>query len=700
MSYYIIFLLISFVSNAQNNATLKADSVEVVGNDEGGGEIVANGNVKINTVEYNMHVDSVKFNVSTGAIVGKNNVKMVSDKSKNPIIVYADKVQGNIKSKNFVFDNVFLNAQNVWMHSEKSAMNDGVATLQNVQLTTCKMIEQDTKSKCKIPWYLNIKNVNFDSTTNKVKAKHLVFKLHNVPLMYFPYIAFNVDRGSEGITSASLVNINSQKGFTFDYVRKIGKFGKVTITPEYYFNIPDDDVSNVRSHNVALLYNFNNQDKSFDVKVKIAPNAVYQSQRNSDDAKNRFYIESNGSIVSNSSVIDVKLDVASDNKFKQIYDLSFQNYLQSHISYTKNVKNNILTANSTLYYPITQDNYTSIPSLVSSVENNFYFNTRPLSYNINFNTNVMQFNRHRGDSGTRVYNVLNAKNIYRYKGYDIVVNPNIAVTNYFYYSNGSDNKSNSAIRVLSDLNINIAKNYFYKIRSFAVKVQPTIFLDTNHVYENGNITNEDSVTTYIKDTNVFLQSIFNGIDVVSNNTKVAYGLRINARNRAKHKYKLLFAQRYNSNSGVSHYVGNTSININKVVFNSRFIFSKHLDKILFSNSNINLKLYKNIDFSVRYFLLLKQLQGDVANTLNDVENITYSVKIRKGERNVFAHITNNPKYVGKLQKEENKIVESVFGVGFESDCLTYSVGYKKRLFFNGISDVNLNAVVLNFKVEL
>ncbi|MDA0617556.1 MAG: hypothetical protein O3A66_02415, partial [Proteobacteria bacterium] len=486
-----------------------------------------------------------------------------------------------------------------------------------------------------------------------------------------------------------------------DYIRHTKKYGDFTIRPEFYINSNSTNPELSRGNNIALLHEYTNK-KDFitETQFKIAPNVNIPTSIGlySGEKSNRYYLTTENIKTTANSAFNTNINLASDRFFHQVYNLEFQNYLQSNFTYTNfNQTDRLYKLDATNYNPITEANKNTIPMYISSAVYNKTLTNPKKPYTITSENEVFNFYRVDGTSGVRTTTVLDATKQIQTKLLTIETNPNLRLTNYNYLNNVD--VSNHAQRVVGDINAKFYKPFLYKVGSFVMQTKPILFIDYTTDYTNGVVSNEDSFANFVRDDNVFLRSRYNGIDLVDSGLKTAYGIDLYAQDSKNRKFQLFIAQRYNTEENLSNYVGRAGADLGKLNLSSRFIVDNKTQKFLFSNSNARFEPLSFLEVGLGYFYLDESLQNQEIANITTTENITYSAIIKYNKHRLFFDIIQNPSFIGENDVKTNKLIGISGGIGYESDCLLYRLGMQRRIIFTGTQNITINSVILEFKIS-
>lgn len=725
---FIVFLLCyqySFGNTVQSNetkgnrnGTLKAQTItmkEIPKTNPKQTIITAKGDVFLKGEDFEITTQELSINnvskVANLPIKSKTTYFNLKDNTKS--FIFADKINGYLQNKEFDGENIFLISDAASINAKKANAKKPILHFENATFSTCKMLEVEIGKPCKIPWYGVAKTLDFNEETKILKVKHLVIKIHKVPLFYYPSAKFDLNGEKDGFQNAILVNANGQQGVRINYLKRTTNFGKFLISPEFYFNKGTGNVKNTRGSNISLLHTLDRKIKNYNTKdkteFKIAPNVVTgvstSANANNDTQKStRYYINHKGALFNDTSSIQTNILHASDRSFRQLYNFAFENYLESSVVYDRYKNNSLTSVNAYNYAPITEDNKNIIPSIISSVEHTKFLDKKILKGNAQIKTQLLNFHRMDGLSGTRGYAIFEGIKYIRKNGYEMKISPSTSVLHYLYQNSGNSQSSvySNATRGLVDLNLTFSKTFLQNVSNVVVQTKPILFLDYTLSHTNGKVSNEDSVANYVQDSNVFAKSKFNGLDLVDEGLKIAYGIDVNAKDLKNHKYKILLAQRYNMKTGPSNYVGNVAFDAQKFSTGLRFIMDNKTNKMLSQTAHFTVRPVSFFEYTLSHFFIDKSLQQYDNFSIPTIENITHSVKFNKNHHNIFVTLIQNPRFISSANTEQTskKNVGFITGIGYDSDCLFYKIGIQKNLLFNGKENININTIIFEMKLVI
>jgi len=275
---------------------------------------------------------------------------------------------------------------------------------------------------------------------------------------------------------------------------------------------------------------------------------------------------------------------------------------------------------------------------------------------------------------------------------------------HYTYRNTQNSNIDFAYRAVGDVNTTISQSFSYNIKNYITQIKPMIFLDYTNDQTRGNVINEDSATSFVTDANIFTMSKYNGVDVIDSGLKGAYGLNVQMQNKQNRKFSFFAGQRYNTQSGFSNYVGRANASLNNIQMSSKFIVQSDQAQILLSNSNISIKPFSFITAGVGYFYLDKSLQNQTLSLVNNqtvqtIENITYSGSLNYKNHSIFTNIVQNPRFFSTNNtKPENIITQISGGIGYSSNCLKYKLGAQNQLFFNGTTNMSVTSFIFEISM--
>ncbi len=701
-----------FVCLAQE-ASLKAKTID--GSNVRGekGVIHATGDVEMKNEEIQINSQEIIIHKETKQIILPVESKIIYSGLENKITIFSKTLDGNSETKNVEGTSIKTISDMISYQTAKLKMITPVATFEKIKFSTCQMFEIDKTdpsktTECSVPWNGYASKLVYNTETKQLKARNLFINLHGVPIFYTPYLSVNMNAKKDGFQQFNLVNVGGQQGLTFLYIKKDTKYGDFIVQPELYLS-QDTTKSSLRAHNIKLTHEYKAGafQTNTDFKTTILKtNTPENTGLDSGNKGYRYYLLNNNKYYNKNSSTNAGIQLSSDRFVMQVYDMKYNNYLISNFTYNNYIndgeKNRFYNADATYYKAMTASNQNTIPSFVSSTSYKTMLSKETSKMQVFSNSEILNFQRITGTSGTRASTTLEVNKLFKFKGFEAETKPSLNLYNYT-YRNTQNSNFDFAYRAVGDINTTISQSFSYNINNYITQIKPMIFLDYTTDHTRGSVINEDSATSFVTDANIFTMSKYNGIDVIDSGLKGAYGLNVKMQNKQNRKFSFFAGQRYNTQGGFSNYVGRANASLNKVNMSSKFIIQSDKAQILLSNSDISIEPFPFITAGVGYFYLDKSLQNQTTSFLNQpvqtIENITYSGSLNYKNHSIFANIVQNPKFFsGNNATPQNIITQISGGISYSSNCLKYKLGAQNQLFFNGTTNMSVTSFIFEISM--
>ncbi len=706
---FAVVFSIAFSCMAQE-ASLKAKTIDGSGISGKNGIIHAQGNVEMKNDEIQINSQEIIINKTTKQITLPVPSKIVYSSPKSVMTIFSKTLDGNPETQNISGTGIQTISKIISFQAGKLNNISPVATFEKIKFSTCQMFKIDSTDsnkikECSMPWNGYASKLVYNSETKRLKANNFFINLHGFPIFYTPYLSINTSTKQEGLQQFNLVNVGGQQGLTFMYIKPETKYGSFIFKPELYLSQNTSD-SSIRAHNIKASneYNEDNFSSKTDFKTTLLKtNTLTNSGVDNGTKGFRYYLLNENKYHNENSSANINVQLSSDRFVMQVYDMKYNNYLTSNISYNNYInntsQNRFYSLDTTYYKAMTANNQATIPSLVSSAQYSTMLSKPTSTIQVAAKSEIMNFRRPIGTSGVRAMTGLETIRSLKFKGFEFEAKPSVNLYSYAYKDSASSQITN-AQRAVADINTTISQSFSYNIKNYITQIKPMIFLDYTTEKTRGKITNEDSATSFITDSNIFTTSKYNGIDLVDEGLKGAYGLNIQMQNKANSKFNFFAGQRYNTQSGFSNYVGRVNASLKKVQMTSKFIVNSQNNQTLMSNSSISIQPLPLITAGVGYFYLDKSLRNQMVSTSNQtIENITYSGSLNYKNHSLFANIVQNPLfYSGTTAKSQNIITQVSGGIAYKSDCLNYKLGAQNQLFFNGSKNLSVTSFIFEISM--
>lgn len=203
------------------------------------GESVISGNVKVNEEGREVTADEMRFtrDKTTGKLSTSNLFGSVHLREYGKLIV-AKTGHWDFATKNITLNNTIYRMAtptlsgnlDAWGKSPQIVRNErGVIKLTNATYSTCPANNNS--------WKLWANKVDLDKNTGRGTAENSVLYLHSVPVLYFPYINFPIDkRRKSGFLYPSIGFTDGYFDTSLPYYFNLAPNYDLTVTPRYMSN--------------------------------------------------------------------------------------------------------------------------------------------------------------------------------------------------------------------------------------------------------------------------------------------------------------------------------------------------------------------------------------------------------------------------------------------------------------------------------
>jgi lipopolysaccharide assembly outer membrane protein LptD (OstA) len=209
--FILIVLILAVGLNAQSGKSRKskvkaleaepkiqADNQEITED-----KLIASGNVEIAWEEYRIYADYLEFNPKTKEIIAKGRVSMASSET----VITGEKLRFNLKKKTGEMYDTYGQMPPTIRYTTDKLMQVDNDTLRfkKLHFTSC--------SQCVPRWKITCARGKIKKE-KYIEMKHTIFKIKKIPVFYFPYIRYpvNKDGRATGILIPNIGN-SSIRGF-------------------------------------------------------------------------------------------------------------------------------------------------------------------------------------------------------------------------------------------------------------------------------------------------------------------------------------------------------------------------------------------------------------------------------------------------------------------------------------------------------
>ena len=277
--FLMAFLAPFFIYSTEKSKTglnFKGNKIYIKNLDDGTQVTVFEGKFVATNEDMKATADYAEYNLKTDQAFLKGNVVITRDDIK----WFGPEIRGKLKAKTFEFDD-YLMQKAPWFVKGKSGNRDkdGINYLKYSKLTTCDVRVQ------KIPhWHIGANSVMLNREGD-YKAKHVTFRILNIPVFYLPYLSGNVNDDPN-------LELSQGKKTDWGYWIRIGKKVRHSknFTAKYFVEYREErgwaigdkiEYKNDKFLSDTLLYGLKDSDP------------IYEGMIGGRGFNDRFYVEDN-----------------------------------------------------------------------------------------------------------------------------------------------------------------------------------------------------------------------------------------------------------------------------------------------------------------------------------------------------------------------------------------------------------------------
>ena len=656
------------------------------------GEIIATGNVEIDTPEEKIKAEKIKYNKVKQEIELEKDIKI----NKDNILILAEKGKLDIETNNFkmekssmIFDKkTFINSKKLEKTSPTvyNGTNSSyfVCPVENVDINLSyeelkKRIEKDNDNIFSV----ESKTIEVDNEKKEIKMRNVLFKAKNIPFFYLPYLktsspfikkttSFKIPTfkvlSDYGIGVALKLNTNYKNKFFYNIEATPYTSGSVMLSNSFEYKESEEFLFELD------IYTMFDNNIGADIKNKFKVTARDEGEFNM--FRYAIKLESSGKINDNSEFY-VKYDYFGDRYIQRDYFRGYENFSENNIYYFNvfDDKNNFFKADVLNYQKLREiedvDLYRMpffIPSFRLNYMDSFFKNT--LSYNIDFNNILLS------DTYSLEYfkTNLDFKFNYNYNFFGLDMDIDFNLYNNIYVYEPQLNKKMNNLNTMPEVGLTFKYPILFG-GAFILEPIMQYFYSEEFGYKNFKF-NEDSLESELTIGNIFTANRYSGDDYKENGHRVNYGLKANLSSKFG-IFDFLIAQAYKSTLDFENQILGFYDN-----FSNIFLYGSY--KIDFLNFNYIANVdrnFKNLDnntfsfgISFRYISASLSYTYYAYNPLrNGYENVRhqvgYNMSIRVAK---YWYLYHNFSYDIRVDKMNNLKL----GIGYENNC------FLSRVFVN------------------
>lgn len=641
--YYLIFFTISYLllitlnvnkalaipsTNLKDNklpTILKAKLIEGDNNNE---LIIASGDVEISKGLSVIYSDQLTYDKLNKQIFANGNLRI-----KNLEV-------GNILGSNAVFSDDFNKGT---FFNSKLFFNDGsyifskkinrisqyVSSFENYSYSICPnpeiALDQYLAGKKSDFATITAKKTIIDRDNQKIKSNHAIFKIYNLPIIYFPYFSspLPAKKRESGFLAPSYVkNSNFGLGIKIPYYQVISNHTDLTISPLLY----------TRNNQFIINNNFRQFTKygKYNIESEIANNNVESNVDkiiiNRTNKKYRWQIEGKGEFNLNKNLFaDYLLNTVSDRDYKRDYHFNYSAFSTSKINFDYIKGRDYFSVKSIRFQELEdKENENSAPFILPQIQG--VIETKPYFFKEKFmlSSDIVMLQRNDGLQYRRLTLVPSAKIPFNIGGNLIDFSAKLQNDLYWLENNYNLQRKNNYSTLQSnykkEFSINWQLPLIRKSRTKTIIFEPMLsFVSSTYNKNFSKLPNEESNDGELSFSNLFVN------DRISGNDRNEIGERFNFGGRASYfnsygEFGLFSGQSYRitndkqdveirgfADNNKSNIVGKTIFKAKKY-FSISYLFqlneSNYTNEVNQINTNFN---YKKFLISSDYLLIKKTI---------------------------------------------------------------------------------------------
>lgn len=227
----------NFKSNPNSQTILKADQIE---GDRITNSVIATGNVEVARDSSVVYADKVTYDKNGATIRAIGHVKIKNFEIGNMFASEAE-MKDDFSKGSFLDSRIFFTDGSYMKASRIDREDEMVSTLYNPIFSICPNPEisnnNDLAGKLRDFASLKASKMVIDRKEGKIKGKHSVFRIYNMPIFYTPYSSFAIpskEKKSGFLTPSYFRNTIFGLGFRTPYYVNLAPNADLTVTPILY----------------------------------------------------------------------------------------------------------------------------------------------------------------------------------------------------------------------------------------------------------------------------------------------------------------------------------------------------------------------------------------------------------------------------------------------------------------------------------
>jgi len=658
--------------------------------------IIANGSALLYYKSYTIQADKIIYNETLDSVVASGNIILTN---KNKSELYAEDLELEDGLKNgFIYSAKLLLENNAKIISSKGQRIDGSVTkFDDASFTLCDECTDGTNKP--LTWELKADRIIHNEIDKIIEYNNVEFILVGKSLIKIPYLShpdMTVQRKTGFLLPTYSISNFYGNAIKLPYFYSINKNSDITFTP-------------IITTKQGPLFNFEYRNKiSENSYVNVSPSFIYQADP-SDIAPGNIRFR-------NSLKTTAQLDInnkwnwgwdatyTSDDTFMRKYDIEGSTNYKSEIFLTGLSNKNYLSAKMVEYTNLLNESELDQPSITPLIDHDYTFAFKPLNGNLNLNSQFTSLSRNAGDEQTRLSSNLSWENRY-ITNQGIFFEPYIGIkADHFRTYDESDNSHYSFSRMHPKLSIKTS----WPLRSASAYgnhlIEPLARLTfSGDEKSNNKILNEDSNVMNFNTLNLFEIDRSYGFDKIEGGHKFAVGIN--------YDFEDMFGGHTSAKLGKSFHIGGLNS-----FDGSDWAGMDDYHSDIVASLSYNLLDAVNLDYKTKMDSRTNQITTNEFNiTFNNndslfadmnymeyspTSNVLSNTKKEELSGGISLALTKDWSFNsrGTYNIEDNSVLNSLFGISYEDECLEMSLSYKEDFYVD--RDIKKDkSIMFNFNLK-
>jgi LPS-assembly protein len=658
--------------------------------------IIANGSALLYYKSYTIQADKIIYNEMLDSVVASGNI-ILTDKNKSEL--YAEDLELADGLKNgFIYTAKLLLENNAKIISSKGQRIDGSITkFDDASFTLCNECTDGTNKP--LTWELKADRIIHNEIDKIIEYNNVEFILVGKSLIKIPYLShpdMTVQRKTGFLLPTYSISSFYGNAIKLPYFYSINKSSDIIFTP-------------IITTKQGPLFNFEYRNKiSENSYVNVSPSFIYQADP-SDIAPGNIRFR-------NSLKTTAQLDInnkwnwgwdatfTSDDTFMRRYDIEGSTKYKSEIFLTGLSNKNYLSAKMVEYTNLLNESELDQPTIAPLIDHDYTFAFKPLNGNLKLNSQFASLSRNAGDEQTRLSSNLSWENKY-ITNHGIFFEPYIGIkADNFRTYDESDNSYYSFSRIHPKFSIKTSWPLYSASAYGNHLIEPVARLTfSGDEKSNNKILNEDSNVMNFNTLNLFEIDRSYGFDKIEGGHKFAVGINYDLEDT--------FGGHTSAKLGKSFHIGGLNS-----FDGSDWAGTDDYHSDIVASLSYNLLDVVDLDYKTKMDSNTKEITTNEFNiTFNnndslfaDMNYIEYSpssnvlsnTKKEELSGGISLALTKDWSFNsrGTYNMEDNSVLNSLFGISYEDECLEISLSYKEDFYVD--RDIKKDkSIMFNFNLK-